>query len=158
MALSDADGTSLRSTLPIARSMASIPSRSSAIASPSSFRRRNERRRSSSITPFLPTLPHRLATRRGCSDPDGSERFVEARADFILRDGERVAMISAIRDITERKRAERVQQDFIAMASHDLLTPVTVLRARAAAATAAPKPTTRRPSPQCSSRRPGWSG
>src|ERR687897_2741252 len=62
---------------------------------------------------------------------DGGERFVEARADFIVRDGERVAMISAIRDITERKRAERVQQDFIAMASHDLLTPVTVLRARA---------------------------
>jgi PAS domain S-box-containing protein len=62
---------------------------------------------------------------------DGSERFVEARADFLLRDGERVAMISAIRDITERKRAERMQQDFIAMASHDLLTPVTVLRARA---------------------------
>jgi PAS domain S-box-containing protein len=62
---------------------------------------------------------------------DGSERFVEARADFLARDGERVAMISSIRDITERKRAERVQQDFIAMASHDLLTPVTVLRARA---------------------------
>jgi PAS domain S-box-containing protein len=62
---------------------------------------------------------------------DGSERFVEAHADFLVRDGERVAMISAIRDITERKRAERVQQDFIAMASHDLLTPVTVLRARA---------------------------
>ena len=40
-------------------------------------------------------------------------------------------MISAIRDITERKRAERMQQDFIAMASHDLLTPVTVVRARA---------------------------
>ena len=62
---------------------------------------------------------------------DGSERFVEARADFIVRDGERMAMISAIRDITERKRAECMQQDFIAMASHDLLTPVTVLRARA---------------------------
>jgi PAS domain S-box-containing protein len=62
---------------------------------------------------------------------DGSERFVEAHADFLVRDGERVAMISAIRDITERKRAERVQRDFIAMASHDLLTPVTVLRARA---------------------------
>ncbi len=40
-------------------------------------------------------------------------------------------MISTVRDITERTRAERVQQDFIAMASHDLLTPVTVLRARA---------------------------
>jgi PAS domain S-box-containing protein len=63
--------------------------------------------------------------------PDGTERIVEARADFLVRDGERVAMISAIRDITERTRAERVQQDFIAMASHDLLTPVTVLRARA---------------------------
>jgi PAS domain S-box-containing protein len=62
---------------------------------------------------------------------DGSERFVEARADFLVHDGARAAMISAIRDITERKRAERVQQDFIAMASHDLLTPVTVLRARA---------------------------
>ena len=62
---------------------------------------------------------------------DGGERFVEARADFLIRDGERIAMISSIRDITERKRAERVQQDFIAMASHDLLTPVTVLRARA---------------------------
>jgi PAS domain S-box-containing protein len=62
---------------------------------------------------------------------DGSERFVEARADYLVRDGQRVAMISAIRDITERKRAERMQQDFIAMASHDLLTPVTVLRARA---------------------------
>jgi PAS domain S-box-containing protein len=62
---------------------------------------------------------------------DGGERYVEARADFLVRDGARVAMISAIRDITERKRAERVQQDFIAMASHDLLTPVTVMRARA---------------------------
>ena len=62
---------------------------------------------------------------------DGSERFVEAHANFLMRDGERVAMISAIRDITPRKRAERMQQDFIAMASHDLLTPVTVLRARA---------------------------
>lgn len=63
--------------------------------------------------------------------PDGSERIVEARADFLVQDGERVAMISTIRDITERKRLEQVQQDFVAMASHDLLGPVTVLRARA---------------------------
>jgi signal transduction histidine kinase len=34
-------------------------------------------------------------------------------------------------DITDRKRLERSQQDFVAMASHDLATPVTVLRARA---------------------------
>jgi PAS domain S-box-containing protein len=63
--------------------------------------------------------------------PDGSRRVVEAHADFLVRDGERVVMISAIRDITERTQAERTQQDFIAMASHDLLTPITVLRARA---------------------------
>ena len=63
--------------------------------------------------------------------PDGSERIVEARADFLVRDGERIAMISAIRDITERKRLERAQQDFVAMASHDLASPVTVVRARA---------------------------
>jgi len=63
--------------------------------------------------------------------PDGSERVVEARADFLVRDGKRGAMISAIRDITERIRAEQAQQDFIAMASHDLATPLTVLRARA---------------------------
>jgi PAS domain S-box-containing protein len=63
--------------------------------------------------------------------PDGTERIVEARADFLLHDGVRVAMISAIRDITERKRAEQAQQDFVAMASHDLSSPLTVLRARA---------------------------
>ncbi len=34
-------------------------------------------------------------------------------------------------NITERKHMERLQQDFVAMASHDLAGPVTVLRARA---------------------------
>ena len=63
--------------------------------------------------------------------PDGGERMVEARADFLVRDGERVAMISAIRDVTERKRLDRAHQDFMAMASHDLASPLTVLRARA---------------------------
>ena len=76
-----------------------------------------------------PDPPHSYESR--VQRLDGSERIVEARADFLVRDGERVAMISAIRDITERKRAERVQEDFIAMASHDLATPLTVLRARA---------------------------
>ncbi len=37
---------------------------------------------------------------------DGSERFVEASYNFITRDGTRVAMISIVRDITERKKAE----------------------------------------------------
>ena len=74
-----------------------------------------------------PPRSHEARVRR----PDGSERVVEARADFLLRDGERVAMISAIRDVTERKRLDQAQQDFVAMASHDLASPLTVLRARA---------------------------
>lgn len=43
-----------------------------------------------------------------------------------------VGGIAAVaRDVTARKRLERAQQDFIAMASHDLRTPLTVLRAHA---------------------------
>lgn len=76
-----------------------------------------------------PTLPQSYEA--SVQRPDGSERMVEARADFLVHDGQRVAMISAIRDITERKRLEQSQQDFVAMASHDLTGPLTVLRARA---------------------------
>lgn len=35
---------------------------------------------------------------------DGSERVVESRAEFIEQDGQRVAMLSSIRDVTERVR------------------------------------------------------
>jgi len=63
--------------------------------------------------------------------PDGSERVAEARADFLERDGERVAMISAVRDITDRKRLDQAHHDFVAMTSHDLGSPLTVMRARA---------------------------
>lgn len=45
--------------------------------------------------------------------------------------GQTVGVSAIVRDITERKRMERVQKDFIAMASHDLAGPLTVLRARA---------------------------
>ena len=37
---------------------------------------------------------------------DGTERVVEARVSFLSADGQRVAMLSTIRDITERVRAE----------------------------------------------------
>jgi PAS domain S-box-containing protein len=63
--------------------------------------------------------------------PDGTDRVVESRADFLVHEGQRVAMVSALRDITERKRLEQAQLDFVAMASHDLASPLTVLRARA---------------------------
>jgi PAS domain S-box-containing protein len=76
-----------------------------------------------------PTPPRSYEAR--IQRPDGTERVVEARADFLERDGARVAMVSAVRDITERKRLDQAQQDFVAMASHDLASPLTVLRARA---------------------------
>lgn len=37
---------------------------------------------------------------------DGTELFVETRYSFITRNGERIAMISFIRDITERQKSE----------------------------------------------------
>lgn len=37
---------------------------------------------------------------------DGSERFVESRYNFITDNGQRIAMLSIVRDITEQKRAE----------------------------------------------------
>ena len=38
---------------------------------------------------------------------DGTERFVESRYNFISHHGQRIAMLSIVRDITERKRVER---------------------------------------------------
>lgn len=76
-----------------------------------------------------PSLP--LAYEARVQRPDGSERIVEARADFLEQDGQRVAMVSALHDITERKQLDQAQHDFVAMVSHDLASPLTVLRARA---------------------------
>jgi PAS domain S-box-containing protein len=63
--------------------------------------------------------------------PDGRERIVEGHCDFVLREGERVAMLSIIRDTTEATRRERAHRDLVAMASHDVSSPLRVLRARA---------------------------
>jgi PAS domain S-box-containing protein len=63
--------------------------------------------------------------------PDGSERIVEARVDFVVREGQRVAMRSTIRDVTEAQHREQAHRDFVAMASHDLASPLRALRARA---------------------------
>ena len=38
---------------------------------------------------------------------DGTERIVESRVAFLREDGQRVAMVSIVRDITDRKHAEQ---------------------------------------------------
>lgn len=63
---------------------------------------------------------------------DGSLVEVEIRPSPVLDSSGAVIGAAVIaRDATERKRLERVQEDFLAMASHDLRSPVTVLSGRA---------------------------
>lgn len=63
---------------------------------------------------------------------DGNRVDVELRPSTVRDAGGRIVGAAAIaRDATERKRLERAQEDFLAMASHDLRSPVTVVRGRA---------------------------
>jgi len=55
---------------------------------------------------------------------DGTERFVQARATVIVEAGHPWALLSIIRDITERRAAERTQREFLALASHELKNPL----------------------------------
>lgn len=58
---------------------------------------------------------------------DGSIVPVEARATLVdLPDG--TVFLSAIRDISERNRLERLQRDFLAMVTHDLRSPLTAVK------------------------------
>ena len=77
---------------------------------------------------------------------DGTERVVEARIEFLSANGQRVAMLSTLRDITERKQAEAererllaetdqargaaeaalaVRDRFLSIAAHEVRTPLT---------------------------------
>ncbi len=63
---------------------------------------------------------------------DGSRIDVEIRPSHIRDAAGRLAGVAIVAtDATERRRLERAQEDFLAMASHDLRSPVTVLRGRA---------------------------
>ena len=93
-----------------------------------------------------PALPPTFET--SVRRPDGSERVVESRVEYLSTHGKRVAMLSTVRDITERTQAEaerarllaaeqraraeaqdalRQRDMLLSIASHELKTPVTVL-------------------------------
>jgi PAS domain S-box-containing protein len=59
---------------------------------------------------------------------DGREIVVEASYDFVVSAGRRVAMVSMVRDISERRALERTQQEFLTMVGHELRNPLAGIR------------------------------
>jgi PAS domain S-box-containing protein len=60
---------------------------------------------------------------------NGSAIQVEYSANPLLEDGRVSGMVVAFQDISERRRLERMKDEFISTVSHELRTPLTSLRA-----------------------------
>jgi PAS domain S-box-containing protein len=60
---------------------------------------------------------------------DGSAFPVEYSANPLLEDGRISGMVVAFQDVSERRRLERMKDEFISTVSHELRTPLTSLRA-----------------------------
>lgn len=60
---------------------------------------------------------------------DGAAIPVEYSANPILDDGQISGMVVAFQDVSERRRLERMKDEFISTVSHELRTPLTSLRA-----------------------------
>lgn len=60
---------------------------------------------------------------------DGSSFPVEYSANPLLEDGHISGMVIAFQDVSERRRLERMKDEFISTVSHELRTPLTSLRA-----------------------------
>lgn len=60
---------------------------------------------------------------------DGVSIPVEYTATPLIEDGQISGMVVAFRDITERRRLEKMKDEFISTVSHELRTPLTSLRA-----------------------------
>jgi signal transduction histidine kinase len=54
---------------------------------------------------------------------------VEYTANPLIQEGQISGMVIAFQDITERRRLERMKEEFISTVSHELRTPLTALRA-----------------------------
>jgi PAS domain S-box-containing protein len=69
---------------------------------------------------------------------DGSQRIVESRISFLEEDGQRAAMLSVVRDVTDEVTARRdsahteeARQEFIASVTHDIKSPLAVIKGHA---------------------------
>ncbi len=60
---------------------------------------------------------------------DGTAIPVEYSANPVLDDGRIAGMVVAFQDVSERRRLERMKDEFISTVSHELRTPLTSLRA-----------------------------
>ena len=60
---------------------------------------------------------------------DGTAIPVEYSANPLLEDGQVCGMVVAFQDVSERRRLERMKDEFISTVSHELKTPLTSLRA-----------------------------
>ncbi|HKG27356.1 MAG TPA: ATP-binding protein [Thermomicrobiales bacterium] len=72
------------------------------------------------------SLDHRIVR------PDGSERVVHEEGEVVFGEGgEKQRVVGTVQDITERKQAERAREALLASVSHDLKSPLTVIRGHA---------------------------
>ncbi|HEY7035579.1 MAG TPA: PAS domain-containing sensor histidine kinase [Thermomicrobiales bacterium] len=72
------------------------------------------------------SLDHRIVR------PDGSERVLHAEGEIVFgSEGEKQRVVGTIQDVTERKQAERAREALLASVSHDLKSPLTVIRGHA---------------------------
>ncbi|HEX8711198.1 MAG TPA: PAS domain S-box protein [Terracidiphilus sp.] len=60
---------------------------------------------------------------------DGNSIPVEYSANPLIEDGRTSGVVVAFQDVTERRRLERMKDEFISTVSHELRTPLTSLRA-----------------------------
>jgi two-component system, OmpR family, sensor histidine kinase VicK len=60
---------------------------------------------------------------------DGTKIPVEYVANPLIEDGELAGMVVAVQDVSERRRLDRMKDEFISTVSHELRTPLTSLRA-----------------------------